>query len=86
MSTPYRLCYGSQPDKHSINMRLRAYLIGFAQAATHRAWDTEGTYMVVEPREDQSRGWRAGLAAIEAAEKQERARLAVEMAAKRVEG
>jgi hypothetical protein len=64
----------------SIDLRLRAYLIGFAQAATHRAWDTEGTYAIVEPRKDQTRGWDAGIAAFDAAEKQERARLAVEAA------
>lgn len=67
----------------SLNLRIRAYLIGFAQAATHRAWDTEGTIMVVEPRQDQDRGWKVGLAAIDAAEKQERARLAVELASSR---
>lgn len=39
---------------------LRAYLCGFAQAIHHLAWDTEGTIMVVEPREAQMRGWDAG--------------------------
>lgn len=39
---------------------LRAYMRGFAQAINHLAWDSEGTIMVVEPRETQMRGWDAG--------------------------
>ena len=63
----------------SIPPRIRAYLIGYAQACSHVAWDTEGTIMTVEPRKDQDRGWTDGLRAVEDARKQELARLAVEM-------
>jgi len=66
-------------ESDGINVRLRAFIIGFAQATSSVAWDTEGTYMVVEPRKDQIRGWTDGIAAIEAARKQELARLAVEI-------
>jgi hypothetical protein len=55
----------SQRDGEAL--RLRAYLRGWAQAAAHIAWDTEGTYMVVEPRADQQRGWDDGIVAINSA-------------------
>lgn len=55
--------------------RLRAYMCGFAQAINHRAWDTEGTIMIVEPREHQQRGWKAGRLAFNAAESAERAQI-----------
>jgi hypothetical protein len=56
---------------------LRAYMCGFAQAINHLAWDTEGTFMVVEPREAQDRGWKDGDEAYWKAYNAEMVRLAV---------
>lgn len=56
---------------------LQAYMCGFAQAVNHLAWATEGTIMVVEPRDAQMRGYDAGEKAYEEAIAAELIRLSV---------
>jgi hypothetical protein len=61
----------------SLPDELGAYMKGFAQAVNHLAWDTEGTIMIVEPREAMERGYNAGEKAYEQAIASELIRLSV---------
>lgn len=61
----------------SLPEELQAYMKGFAQAVNHLAWDTEGTIMIVEPRDAQMRGYEDGEKAYEQAIAAELIRLSV---------